>query len=180
MKLVVGLGNPGKQYEKTRHNVGFMIMDALQETLREYDISEWQLSKKFNAEISGCTVKGEKIILAKPMTFMNASGQSVQLVASFYKISARDIVVAHDDKDIPIGTVKVQTDRGAGGHNGIQSIIDHIGTKQFTRVRAGIASQHKKKMQDTAKFVLGKFGLFEKKLLDQTIQQSVDELSRML
>lgn len=180
MKLIVGLGNPGKQYEKTRHNVGFLALDALRETLDEYDISTWQLSKKFNADVSGCTIKGNKIILAKPMTFMNASGQSVQLIASFYKIPGRDIVVIHDDKDLPLGTVKVQENRGAGGHNGVQSIIDHIGTKGFTRIRVGIASKNEKKMNDTAKFVLGKFGLFEKKSLEAALADSTQALKQLL
>lgn len=180
MSLIIGLGNPGKQYAKTRHNVGFMAVNALHETLIEYDINDWQLSKKFNAKVSGCTIKGEKIILAKPMTFMNASGQSAELIARFYKIPARDMVVVHDDKDLPLGAVKVQKNRGGGGHNGVQSIIDHIGTKGFTRVRIGIASENKKKMQDTAKFVLGKFGMFEKKLLEEAIHASVEAVKRIL
>ncbi|MBT3817601.1 MAG: aminoacyl-tRNA hydrolase [Candidatus Magasanikbacteria bacterium] len=166
MLLIIGLGNPGKSYLKTRHNVGFMILDELREALQTYDANPWELSKKFNAEISGANVKGEKIILVKPMTFMNRSGQSVGLIANYYKILPKDILVIHDDKDIQLGEYKVHTDRSAAGHNGIKSIIQYIGTQDFTRFRVGIAKHSDKKVKDTAKFVLGKFGLFEKKKLE--------------
>ena len=111
MKLIVGLGNPGKKYARTRHNIGFMTVDALHEALKEYGSNNWELSKKFNAAVSGCTVHNEKIVLAKPMTFMNDSGQAVQLLMRYYKIPARDLIVTHDDKDLPLGTIKAQTDR---------------------------------------------------------------------
>jgi len=177
MKLIIGLGNPGKRYEKTRHNVGFMILNALREKL---DSSDWSLSKKFNAETSGLTINGEKIILAKPMTFMNASGQSVQLIAHFYKVVPEDIIVVHDDKDLKLGDVRVQEDRSHAGHNGIKSIIEHIGTQKFTRVRVGVASENEKKMRDTSKFVLGKFGLFDRKKVEEVIQQSTEEIKKIL
>ncbi|MCB9799021.1 aminoacyl-tRNA hydrolase [Candidatus Nomurabacteria bacterium] len=181
MKLIVGLGNPGKQYTKTRHNVGFMVLDELRNKLSGYyQADKWNLSKKFNAELSGCTIAGKKIVLAKPMTFMNASGQSVQLIANFYKIPVEDLIVIHDEKDIPLGEIKIQQDRGPAGHNGIKSIIEHTGSKNFLRVRVGIASKNEKKMQDTSQFVLGKFGMFEKKLLAQAITSATDELIRML
>lgn len=180
MKLVVGLGNPGKTYEKTRHNVGFMVINALHERLREDGINEWELSKKFNAEISGCTIRNEKIILAKPMTFMNASGQAVQLIAHFYQIPPKDILIIHDDKDIPLGTVKTQTDRGHAGHNGVRSIIEHTGSQEMTRMRIGIASANKKKMEDIAAFVLNKFGLLERKQVEEMIAAGVEELYRTI
>ncbi|PIR03854.1 MAG: aminoacyl-tRNA hydrolase [Candidatus Magasanikbacteria bacterium CG11_big_fil_rev_8_21_14_0_20_39_34] len=178
MKLVVGLGNPGKKYEKTRHNVGFMILDKLKEKLPDTD--NWSLSKKFNASICGYTKNGEKIILAKPMTYMNASGQSVAIIAHFYKITERDLIVVHDEKDLELGQIKVQTNRGHAGHNGIKSIMENIGTKEFTRIRVGIASTNKKKMDDTANFVLGKFGIMEKKALRITIDTAVEEILRLL
>ena len=172
MKLIVGLGNPGKQYQKTRHNVGFAVLDQLHNLLASEKISSWDLSKKFNAEISGCTIKGNKIILLKPMTFMNESGIAVSLVAHFYKIPARDIIVVHDDKDIPLGEIKVQTNRGAAGHNGVTSLMQHLGTEAFTRVREGIRPANEKKMVDVSKFVLDKFGLFEKKIVTDIIQRA--------
>lgn len=181
MKLIVGLGNPGKKYEKTRHNVGFMVLDALRNKLTGYyQADNWNLNKKFNAYLSGCTIAGNKIIMAKPTTYMNASGQSVQMIAHFYKISPEDIIVVHDEKDISLGQIKVQEDRGAAGHNGIKSIIEHIGTKKFTRFRVGIAAKNPKKMDDTAKFVLGKFGFFEKKSLGQAIDLAADQLFDMI
>lgn len=175
MKLIVGLGNPGKQYQRTRHNVGFMMLDSLHDALRSSGISDWSLSKKFNAEIAGLTVNGEKIILAKPMTFMNESGQSVGLLSRFYKITHRDLIVIHDDKDLPLGEVKVQTNRGHAGHNGIRSIIAHIGTQDFLRYRVGVATTKSAK-QDTASFVLGKFGIFEKKALRTVSDTVVQEI----
>jgi len=177
MKLIVGLGNPGKRYEKTRHNVGFMILNALREKL---DSSGWSLSKKFNAETSGLTVNGEKIILAKPMTFMNASGQAVQMIAHFYKITPRDIIVVHDDKDLKLGDIRIQEDRSHAGHNGIKSIIEHIGTQKFTRVRIGVASENEKKMRDTSKFVLSKFGYFERKKVEEVVKRSVEEIEKLI
>jgi PTH1 family peptidyl-tRNA hydrolase len=181
MKLIVGLGNPGKKYAKTRHNVGFMIVDALRETLTaDPNLSHWELSKKFNAEVCGGTSGKQQFVLAKPMTFMNDSGQAVQLVAHFYKLTPADIIVVHDDKDLPLGAVKVQTDRGDAGHNGVRSIIAHIGTKEFTRVRIGVASDNERKMKDTAKFVLHKFGLLDKKKVAQTIGRAVEEIQTLI
>ena len=180
MKLIVGLGNPGKQYEKTRHNVGFMILDQLQGELGGHDINDWSLSKKFNAMVCGTTFNNEKIILAKPMTYMNGSGQSVQLIAQFYKMTHRDLIVVHDDKDLLLGEIKIQENRGDAGHNGIKSIIEHIKTKDFIRVRVGIASDNERKMQNTSKFVLGKFGMFEKKFLQRTIEEASKKIIALL
>jgi len=180
MKLIVGLGNPGKKYNKTRHNVGFMILDNLFNNVAEAKgLNSWELSKKFNAEIVGFTENNEKIILAKPMTFMNLSGQAVQLLAHYYKIPPKDIIVIHDDKDLPLGEIKIQINRGHAGHNGVKSIINSIGTENFYRVRVGIASQNEKKMQNTPKFVLGKFGILEKSKLSKVIDESIYEIRKL-
>ena len=179
MKLIVGLGNPGKKYEKTRHNVGFMVLDKLKIALGEYDTSNWDLGKKFNAVICGTSIRGEKIILAKPMTFMNGSGQAVQILAHYYKISPSDIIVVHDDKDIKLGEIKIQKGKNAAGHNGVASIIQNINSKDFIRVRVGIAGNDRK-MKDTAKFVLGKFGLLEKKTLNKIIEESIEEIKKLI
>lgn len=180
MKLIVGLGNPGKKYEKTRHNVGFMIVDELQKHLLSFGINEWELSKKFNALVCGCSINGEKIILAKPLTFMNRSGEAVQNIGHFYKLTPRDVIVVHDDKDISLGEIKIQENRGPAGHNGIKSIIEYIGTQDFTRVRVGIASDNKKKMADIPKFVLDKFGVLEKKKLKISIEEAVGKMMAMI
>ena len=123
---------------------------------------------------------GEKIILAKPMTFMNDSGMAVQLLAHFYKMTHRDIIVAHDDKDIAVGEIKVQTNHSSAGHNGVQSVIDHIGTQDFTRVRVGIKSEKESKMKDAAKYVLSRFGLFERKRVEEAIKKSIIEIKNIL
>ena len=147
MKLIIGLGNPGKQYQKTRHNIGFMVLDSLKtEFEKSCNTLNWELNKKFNAETCGCTINNEKIILAKPMTFMNHSGQSTQLIMNFYKMKIDDLIVVHDDKDIKLGEIKVQADKNHAGHNGIKSIIEHIGTKNFTRIRVGVASDNERKL----------------------------------
>jgi len=177
MKLIVGLGNPGKQYVKTRHNIGFMVLDALREKL---NAPHWELSKKFNAEICGIEKATQKIILAKPMTFMNESGQTVHLITHFYKMKEGDLIVVHDDKDIKLGYIKIQTGHSSAGHNGVQSIIDHLGTQKFTRVRIGVASENPKKMLDTGDFVLGRFGLLERKKVEEVIKKSVAEILKIL
>ena len=162
MKLIVGLGNPGKQYEKTRHNVGFATLDNLHDELKSHGAGPWELSRKFNAEICGTNYEGERLILVKPMTFMNESGLSVHLLAHYYKILPADIIIVHDDKDLNLGIVKTQFDRGHAGHNGIRSIIEHLNSQKFHRIRIGIANDNPKKMENTADFVLGKFSLFER------------------
>lgn len=174
MKLVVGLGNPGKKYEKTRHNAGFILVDMLHD---EYDFTSWSLSKKFNAEISEGTIADEKILLVKPMTFMNNSGQSVGLILKYYSLSNSDILVIHDEKDIVLGNTKIQTDRGHAGHNGIRSIIEHLGTKDFSRIRVGIAPEDTTRMKDTADYVLGKFGLFERRTLKAVGENVITEVN---
>ncbi|OGH84955.1 MAG: aminoacyl-tRNA hydrolase [Candidatus Magasanikbacteria bacterium RIFOXYC12_FULL_33_11] len=176
MKLIVGLGNPGKKYDKTRHNVGFMIVEELHKQLLSFGINDWELSKKFNAYISGCSINGEKIILAKPTTYMNRSGEAVQNIGHYYKMHQKDIVVVHDDKDIMLGEIKIQENRGPAGHNGIKSIIEYIGTQDFLRVRVGIASENKKKMSDIPKFVLDKFGILEKKKLHASISEAIEKI----
>ncbi|OGH60166.1 MAG: aminoacyl-tRNA hydrolase [Candidatus Magasanikbacteria bacterium RIFCSPHIGHO2_01_FULL_33_34] len=180
MKLIVGLGNPGKKYEKTRHNVGFMVLDYLKKNLSKYNIGSWELSKKFNAEICGCVINNEKIILAKPMTFMNHSGQSIQLIANFYNITPENIIVAHDDKDLILGQLKIQINRGHAGHNGIKSIIEHIKSQNFHRIRVGIASTNENKMKNISKFVLNKFSLFEKRNLEKMIDTATKEILNLV
>ncbi len=182
MRLVVGLGNPGKRYTKTRHNIGFVVVDALQEYYAEKGGSAWNLEKKFNAEIAQYTPNSknsQKIILCKPMTYMNASGEAVQLIASYYKIKPQDIIVIQDEKDIPFGEVKIQQDRGAAGHNGIKSIINQLGTQDFLRIRIGVGSTSKKAL-DAATFVLAKFTLIERAKLKEVIVRVVEEIDSLL
>ncbi|MEK7643896.1 MAG: aminoacyl-tRNA hydrolase [Patescibacteria group bacterium] len=181
MKLIIGLGNPGKKYEKTRHNAGFMAVDGLWRKLKETNaVADWELSKKFNAEIAEAQVGMEKIILVKPMTFMNDSGQTAQMIRSYYQIEMTDLLVVHDDKDLPLGVIKTQTDRGHAGHNGVRSIVDLSGTQNFSRVRVGIAPSNPEKMADVSAFVLHKFGLFEKKDLQKALAEAVAQMIKFI
>jgi len=131
MKLIIGLGNPGKKYEKTRHNLGFMAVDFLREKLGAPDFKS---NKKCAAEFS----KSGEIILAKPQTFMNLSGEAVAKLLSFYKLDLDDLIVIHDDIDLELGKIKDGKNHGPAGHNGVKSIIELLGTKDFPRLRIGV------------------------------------------
>jgi len=131
MKLIIGLGNPGKKYEKTRHNLGFMAVDFLRENI---GAPNFKMNKKCNAGIS----KTDEIILAKPQTFMNNSGEAAAKLLSFFKLMPADLIVIHDDLDLEFGKIKLGAGHGAAGHKGAQSIIDYLGTKDFNRIRLGV------------------------------------------
>lgn len=133
MKLIVGLGNPGNEYAKTRHNVGFILVDALADHL---NITLWK--DKFNAKIAEGRIGSEKILLVKPQTYMNNSGEAVGPLMRWYKLEPEDVIVAHDDMDIPAGTIRIRKKGSSGGHNGIKSLIAHLGSENFARVRLGI------------------------------------------
>ncbi len=142
MKLIIGLGNPGEKYKNNRHNAGFIILDELRQI---WNFPEFEFSNKFDAEISEGTKNEEKIILAKPQTFMNNSGESVQKIMGFYKLISEDILAIHDDLDINFGEFKISTDSGPAGHNGVQDIIEKIGTQNFKRFRVGIEGNKQRK-----------------------------------
>jgi len=161
MQLILGLGNPGKKYTNTRHNMGFIILDYLKDELFQ-DFSDWNKSKKFQAFTSEGNYNQEKLILAKPTTMMNNSGESAVLLANFYKIEPKNIIIIHDEIDLPLGRIKIQSDKSAAGHNGIKSIIEKLGTQEFTRVRVGIGKEKREHQGDTSDFVLRKFGFLEK------------------
>ncbi|NTW75431.1 MAG: aminoacyl-tRNA hydrolase [Candidatus Moranbacteria bacterium] len=135
MKLIVGLGNPGKEYGGTRHNIGFMFLDFLRES---WNFEPFQPTPKWKGLTSAGMHDGEKTILLKPETFMNRSGESVRSIMDFFKISVDDIIVIHDDLDIVPGTFKVAKGSGAAGHNGVADLIEKLGAKDFTRIRIGI------------------------------------------
>lgn len=176
MKIIAGLGNPEKKYELTRHNAGFMVVDVLAKELGE----SWKKEKKFNAEI----IKTGDIILAKPLTYMNLSGEAVQKILSFYKIPYSppdkggegglldNLTVIHDDIDIPLGKFKISVDSRSAGHNGVQSIIDALGTKNFKRIRVGIKAEEKEKIP-ADKFVLQKFKKEELKIIKKIVGKIV-------
>jgi PTH1 family peptidyl-tRNA hydrolase len=134
IKLIVGLGNPGQQYEKTRHNAGFLFLDSLASERS----CAWSNKPGFQSQMSECNIAGEKVLLLKPQAFMNRSGQSVGKVARYYKLAPEEILVVHDELDFDAGVLKLKKDGGHAGHNGLRDIIAHLGTKDFYRLRVGI------------------------------------------
>jgi len=167
MHLIVGLGNPGQKYNNTRHNVGFMALDLLTIKLG----LAWRESTKLKAALA----KSAEYILAKPITFMNRSGFAVSALLKFYKLTPSDLIVIHDDLDIDFGKWKLSSDSRAAGHNGIQSIIDQLGSKKFSRYRLGIRAGANR-VTDAEKFVLEKFSPEETKELPNILEKITAEL----
>ncbi|OGY43732.1 MAG: aminoacyl-tRNA hydrolase [Candidatus Buchananbacteria bacterium RIFCSPHIGHO2_02_FULL_40_13] len=168
MKLIVGLGNPGKAYLKTWHNIGFLAIDNLAD---DFNFSDFKETKKFKAEITTGQIKAEKIILAKPTTYMNSSGEAVGILVKYYKLGAKDIIIIHDDIDLPLGRIKIVKDASAGGHNGVKSIIQHLKTQDFIRIRLGVATPKKEKM-DGADYVLTKIGWLQSHQAKEIIKKT--------
>lgn len=166
MLLLVGLGNPGKEYECTRHNAGFMAIDRI---AKSFNFEPFTFDKKFNALISFGKINSAKTILFKPQTFMNNSGASVGKVMDYYKISPENLIVIQDELDIDIGDYKITKNRSSAGHKGIQSIIDSLRTKDFTRYRIGIESDRKNMTSDN--FVLENFSHEEFGLINGVIDK---------
>ena len=133
MKIFVGLGNPTKEYADTKHNVGFMLADRL---AAKISASDWR--EKFDALVAESFVDEQKILIVKPQTFMNLSGESVAPLVNFYKIDIKNLVVAHDDMDLPLGMIRLRPKGSGGGHHGVESIIQHLGAQNFPRVRIGV------------------------------------------
>lgn len=167
-RLIVGLGNPGDKYQNTRHNVGFMVVNALAE---KYG-GKWKTDKKFEAELCEVEREGEKIWLLKPQTFMNISGKSVSAILNYYDIDLADLCIIYDDKDMEFGKIRFRQEGGSGGHNGIKSITEHLGTEEFPRLKIGVANELTEKM-DTADFVLTRFSKEEQEELPQIIEEVV-------
>ncbi len=159
IRLIVGLGNPGRQYEKTRHNAGFLFLDYLQSEVG----ASWAAESRFNADLSHVHWGARKVLLLKPQTFMNKSGLSVRSVVQYYKIKPEEILVVHDELDFEAGQVKLKKGGGHAGHNGLRDIIVHLGSRDFCRVRLGIGRPAgQKKVVD---YVLSDFSKQEKELL---------------
>ncbi|OGF27735.1 aminoacyl-tRNA hydrolase [Candidatus Falkowbacteria bacterium RIFOXYC2_FULL_47_12] len=178
MKFIIGLGNPGEKYKNTRHNTGFVVLDALAGAL---NAEAFRFEKKFNADVAQAQWRNEKILLVKPQTFMNNSGLAVRAILNFHALLpkrlgliahrnadlAAVLTVIHDDVDFALGTFKLQQNRSAGGHKGVQSIITHLKTQNFTRARIGIATPLLRKKIPPEKFVLDNFLPEEKKTLQK-------------
>ncbi|MDQ1284572.1 MAG: peptidyl-tRNA hydrolase, family [Patescibacteria group bacterium] len=195
MKLIIGLGNPGNKYKFSRHNAGFLALDKIKE---KYGFPDFKLNKDFKAEISEENIRGNKILLAKPQTFMNNSGEATRKIADFYKIAPDNIVVIHDDLDIELGNCKIATDSRSAGHNGVQNIIDILGTQKFKRIRIGIGkfpaekaacpiSGHPPRVEErpsprveAGDYVLGNFTEEELKKIEKVFENVLEEIKDFL
>ncbi|WP_083594889.1 aminoacyl-tRNA hydrolase [Bacillus paramycoides] len=173
MKLIVGLGNPGREYELTRHNIGFMAIDEL--------AKRWNISlneQKFKGLFGAGFVNGEKVILLKPLTYMNLSGESIRPLMDYYKIDVEDFIVMYDDLDIPVGKLRLRMKGSAGGHNGVKSTISHLGTQEFQRIRMGI--DRPKNGMKVVDYVLGRFTPEETSGVNQSIEKAADACEEWL
>lgn len=167
MKLLAGLGNPGPQYRDTRHNVGFLVIDEL---ARRWHVEGWR--EAFNALAAKTTFGGEPTLLAKPLTFMNLSGESVAGLASFYKIDPADVLVIVDEVALPLGRLRARRDGSAGGHNGLKSIIQHFGTTAFPRLRIGVGRGDERR--DLSSHVLGRFEASEREEMTAAVLRAAE------
>jgi len=176
MKIILGLGNPGKKFKNTRHNLGFLILEKF---AKEKNFPKFEVKKGVLSLISQKRIKKEKIILAKPQTFMNESGKAAKLILKHFKTKTKDLVVVHDDLALPLGKMKISFGRGAGGHKGVQSIIREIKTKNFLRLRVGIKTEElkNKKIKD---FVLENFKKEERKILKDIIKEVIEAIEILI
>ena len=168
MKMIVGLGNIGPQYDNTRHNTGFMVVDAF---AQQYGMA--LTTRKMDARLGSGLVNGEKVLVVKPTTFMNESGRAVHPIMDYFKIDVADIMVVQDDMDLPLGRIRLRDHGSAGGHNGIKSIIAHVGTQNFGRLKVGIAHPQQHTVVD---YVLGKFTTDQRPVFNQASDRAVAAL----
>lgn len=171
MKLIIGLGNPGEKYANTRHNVGFQCIDIFRNKL---NLAPFTLKSRLKSEISDGIFNNEKIVLAKPQTFMNLSGEAVLKIRDFYKCEGKDMLIVYDDVDLPLGHIRIRQRGSAGSHNGMKSIIGNLGSDNFARLRIGIESRGLSSPleQDIASFVLHNFTGKEKPILKKTLEKA--------
>lgn len=167
MYIIIGLGNPGREYEKTRHNTGFMVLDKISDKYK-IDISK----EKHIALVGTGTIEGEKVILVKPQTFMNLSGESVQEIMNFYKEDINNLIVIFDDIDLPVGTIRIKQNGSAGTHNGVKSIVKELNSENFKRIKVGIGGPNEK--VDLIGHVLGKFSNEEITKIDESMTNAAE------
>ncbi|WP_404790003.1 aminoacyl-tRNA hydrolase [Altericista sp. CCNU0014] len=177
ISLIVGLGNPGAKYDRTRHNVGFDAIDRL--------AKRWQIplaeQRRFHGELGEGMVAGQRMRLLKPNTFMNKSGQSVRAVLDWYKLLPQQVLVLYDDMDLPVGKLRIRLSGSAGGHNGMKSLIAHLGTQDFPRLRIGISKAAEAgAAKDTISHVLGKFTPEELQILPEVLDMAADAVELAL
>lgn len=162
MRLIVGLGNPGTLYKNTRHNIGFMFVDELAYKVKE----KFSYNRKLKSEVLSFNFHDEKIIIIKPQTYMNLSGEAVQAACQYYKVASDDVLVIYDDLDLPTGKVRIRKNGSSGGHKGMTSIIEHLKTEEIKRIRIGIG---KDKNIETCDYVLGKISKEEEEIIDSVL-----------
>ncbi|MFD2045572.1 aminoacyl-tRNA hydrolase [Ornithinibacillus salinisoli] len=174
MKCIVGLGNPGRKYKKTRHNIGFMVIDELLHRHRWGPLKKDKFHGKHTIE----HLQGEKVVLLQPQTYMNLSGQSIRPLIDFYEIAPEDVLVIYDELDLPTGKIRLRQKGGHGGHNGIRSIIDHLGTKEFNRIRIGVGRPTSP--IPVVDYVLGSFPKSEQEIVSDSIHKAADACEKWL
>lgn len=167
MKIIVGLGNPGRKYKDTRHNTGYRVVEEL---ASRYNIDKEE--SKFDAIIGHLRIGSEKVLVVKPLTYMNLSGNAVQPLVNWFKLDLTDLLVVYDDMDLPPGTLRIRSFGGNGGHKGMNSISQRLSSKNFPRVRVGIGRPE----DDTIDWVLGKFTGEEKELIESTVEKAADAI----
>ena len=169
LHLIVGLGNPGSEYAKTRHNVGFMVAERLAERWR----ADWSLERKFNARMARADRPDGRVWLCKPQTYMNSSGEAVSAVASFYRVALNRLLVVADDADLPLGQIRLRPSGSSGGHHGLESIEQHLGSRDYARLRIGIGRQDG--AREITNYVLGRFDSTQTELLDKVLNAACDQ-----
>jgi peptidyl-tRNA hydrolase, PTH1 family len=170
MHLIVGLGNPGAEYAKTRHNAGFLLVDALAERWR----TTWANERKFFAQVSRGESQGRKVLLCKPQTFMNLSGEAVGALSQFYQVPLEKLIIAVDDADLPLGEIRLRPGGGSGGHHGLDSVTQHLGSREYARLRLGIG--RKNELRQITGHVLGRFDGAESAVLEKVLERAAGQI----
>jgi PTH1 family peptidyl-tRNA hydrolase len=168
--LIVGLGNPGAEYAKTRHNAGFMLVDLLARRWR----AEWSTEKKFQARVARGEYAGNRVVLCEPQTFMNLSGEAVGALVDFYRLPRTKLIVAVDDADLPLGEIRLRPGGSSGGHHGLESIEAHLGSREYARLRIGIG--RKDSVRQIAGHVLGKLNAVEMAVMEKVLVRATDQV----
>ncbi len=171
MFLIVGLGNPGREYAKTRHNAGFLLVEKL---AQDWNL-DWTTEKKFSSRIAKTERNGRKLVLCQPQTFMNASGEAVKSLASYFRLPLENFLLAVDDADLPLGEIRLRKSGSSGGHHGLESVEQHIGTRDFPRLRIGIGRRVDSVRQIT-NHVLGQFANDEIELLEKILARAAEQI----
>ena len=171
MHLIVGLGNPGAEYAKTRHNAGFSLVEKLAERWK----ASWANERKFVSRVAKAERSGKKVLLCEPQTFMNLSGEAVGVLVKFYQLPIEKVLIVVDDADLALGEIRLRPGGGSGGHHGLESVAEHLSSKEFARLRIGIG--RKNEIRQITGHVLGKFSAEENTLLEKVLERAADQLA---